>query len=908
MKRKVLACILCALMLLTLIQSASADTGEKATRYLEINKTNFPDDDLRGWIIEHLPVSGSASGGYYMTQTQVNSLKEICINGYDDDYALYDKDLSLKGLEKFTALESLELLGMGLKSFAFSSLKKLKTVKGYDIYCKSDLDFSGSKSLVSICWESGEKDECDDRLNVSDCPELKQVMACARVVNAKNCTKLETLAVLSNAYVGIGCGTVENIGSCPNLKELYCDANKGKIDLSKNTLLETLYIWDVYPTLDLSKNTGLKTLAINGSFVGPINKETEEAYAELEEEKTLAKPKNDANMLQTLDLSKNTALVSLELNNTQLTSLQLTRNTKLESVSISDDSKLKTLDFGENVKLASVEIYNSEIKTLNFCGNPVLKTLTVVVCPIDGLDLSRNTKLEKLNVQYTKIAGLDLSACTALAELNCRSNMLSKLKLSGCTKLTYLTCSSNRLTELDLSACTKLTSLDCSRNRLTELDLSACTALTKLTCDNNRLTELDLSHNPELERIEVQNNRLLTLDLSHQTNLDYFSGEGQTFLLDHGMEASGDSYTLDLAALTGAEPDRLINDGEFYNTETTSTWAGMGIAYDSETGVLTADRPLRNLVYRYETDSYLNYESENDEAMLTVKLLFPYEGKVTVKWTGVLNTGAITNNDDEVEYKGTTPYMMYTSRKAYEPAYRVFCEDGVILERDYFDTLFQNNDVPGSATIKVTMKQTGKTASNWFKLYLPATDETDVSNTKTGITVAWRMVDSAKGYVIYRRAWNLVDAGWTTFERWNNTTATSWTDAKVFAGTRYQYGVKAYYKDPMNNYDLGMIGPLRTTTRITTRTLKSATAGTKCLTAKWDGSKTVTGYQVKVATDVGFTKNVKAVKVTKPDIYQTTVKWLQSGTTYYVTVRGYQVFEGMTYFGEWSNVLSCKVK
>jgi hypothetical protein len=194
-----------------------------------------------------------------------------------------------------------------------------------------------------------------------------------------------------------------------------------------------------------------------------------------------------------------------------------------------------------------------------------------------------------------------------------------------------------------------------------------------------------------------------------------------------------------------------------------------------------------------------------------------------------------------------------------------------------------------------------------FKIYLPATEKTEAKNTETGIVLSWDPVPGAKGYVIYRRAWNLTSSGWTTFERWNNTTDTAWTDTKIYAGTRYQYGIKAYFDDPMDNFNLGVVGPLKATSRITTRTLLGVDAGAKQFTARWDGSKTVSGYQIKYSTDPNFKKNVGAIKVTRPDYYRTTVNGLKSGATYYVTVRGYQEFDGMIYFGEWSNVMSCKV-
>ncbi|MBR2643678.1 MAG: fibronectin type III domain-containing protein, partial [Clostridia bacterium] len=168
-----------------------------------------------------------------------------------------------------------------------------------------------------------------------------------------------------------------------------------------------------------------------------------------------------------------------------------------------------------------------------------------------------------------------------------------------------------------------------------------------------------------------------------------------------------------------------------------------------------------------------------------------------------------------------------------------------------------------------------------------------------------------------------------SFARWNNTTDTTYIDGvdaahKVYAGTRYQYGVKAYFarrldpianveiggnvNEPSGNFNLGMVGPLKTTVRITTRTLNTVTGGSKQLTVKWAGSSIFTGYEVQVATDAAFTKNVKTVKIANAKTYQTNVTGLKAKTTYYVRVRSYHEFEGMTYYGGWSNVKSAKTK
>ena len=284
--------------------------------------------------------------------------------------------------------------------------------------------------------------------------------------------------------------------------------------------------------------------------------------------------------------------------------------------------------------------------------------------------------------------------------------------------------------------------------------------------------------------------------------------------------------------------------------------------------------------------------------------------------------GKIEWNASDVKFKGTTAYVIANGSEQ-TPRFTVKNKaTGAVIDPTYYNAVYRENVKAGTGYVFVTFKDDYKgTCSASFKIYLPATTATTVENVGNGIKLTWKAVDGAAGYVIYRRAWSSTTDGWTDFVRWNNTTALNWTDTNVYAGTRYQYGVKAYFArrtDPVtgtqiggnvgDNYNLGEVGPLKTTVRITTRTLSSVTAGSKQMTVKWSGSSVFTGYQIQYATDSAFTKNAVATKITNPKTVSTVIKSLTKGTTYYVRVRSYHEFNGMTYFGEWSNVRSCKVK
>ncbi len=291
--------------------------------------------------------------------------------------------------------------------------------------------------------------------------------------------------------------------------------------------------------------------------------------------------------------------------------------------------------------------------------------------------------------------------------------------------------------------------------------------------------------------------------------------------------------------------------------------------------------------------------------------------KVDVQ-VGSLEAATLAFAEGEVLYRGTTPYLV-ADGTAKTPRVTVTDAAGEPIDPAMYTVAYRDNTEAGTAAAVVTLTATGESRPIMFKLYLPPTKATSVENAPYPL-IRWDPVPGAKGYVVYRRAYNLVDNGWTTFERWNNTTDTFFLDQKVYAGTRYQYGVKAYFKEreaadgttmggAMDNYNLGIVGPLKTLVYITQRRIKSVTPGVRSLSVRWEGSKVFTGYQVQIMEDSVSPQNIKAtVKITDPKTYAYTFTGLKSNKTYYVRVRSYQVFEGMTYFGSWSDVQSCTVR
>lgn len=138
---------------------------------------------------------------------------------------------------------------------------------------------------------------------------------------------------------------------------------------------------------------------------------------------------------------------------------------------------------------------------------------------LTSLDVTKCTGLTTLNCQENQLTSLDVEGCTKLAWLYCNNNLLTSLKARGCTALIELNCGESQVSYLDLSGCIALKILHCYTNQLTSLDLSGFVALTTLSCNGNKLTSLNISKNTALEYLNCRYNELTSLDVSKNTKL-----------------------------------------------------------------------------------------------------------------------------------------------------------------------------------------------------------------------------------------------------------------------------------------------------------------------------------------------------------------------------------------------------
>lgn len=368
----------------------------------------------------------------------------------------------------------------------------------------------------------------------------------------------------------------------------FPDANfrqyvKDKFDKDKNNVLsadEIAAVKDIRPTYrDISSLTGV------------------EHFNNLERLNV-----QDNEKLTTLDLSKNTALVSLLCSNTNLTSLDTSHNTKL------------------------VFLECNEVSTLT------------------SLNVRRNTELKQLSCRDNALTALDLTNNTALEKLDCGGNEFTTLDLSKNTSLKYFGFFNGKLSSLDLTNNTNLEELYFCGNNFSTIDVSKNTKLKYLHLFGNQLITLDTSKNSNLQRLWVYTNPLTSM---------YLGDSGSTMEVEfnnkpYPITVSAATGTFDLSRLTGFKVDKASGwtngtvSGNILTVDANATT--VTYTYDCGERQATYGTPAVTEKLTMPCTLQINWENAPDALTGTVNIIGApkFNETLTANVTDSNNTGTLT--------------------------------------------------------------------------------------------------------------------------------------------------------------------------------------------------------------------------------------------------------------------------
>ena len=476
-----------------LANEASQDT---ANGDIEINETNFPDAKFRNWIL-----SQSYGKDSVLTEEEIAGVSSINVS-----YRRPPLNISsLKGIEYFTALTTLDCSYNQLTTLDLSKNTALTTLKCYSNQLTS-LDVSNCTALTRLDCSSNQLTSLDVSKNTAldwlSCSSNRLTS-----LDASNCTALTTLGCYSNQLTSLDVSNTALTTLSCNKNHIYGNAMDEFISsLPYNSSNKTYEFYVLSPPGYDERNVCTKSQAAAIKAKGWIpyywDGSSWNVYEDDESDPNAINisfinfpDKNFRNWILRQGYGRDAKLTEDEIQS--ITSINVDEMNIFTLKGIEFFTSLKTLSCDANL-----------LNSLDVSKNTALKSLRCWSNQLTSLDVSQNTALESLNCIYNELTSLDVSQNTALESLDCSSNQLTSLDVSQNTALTWLECYSNHLTSLDVSKNTALGELRCYNYQLTSLDLSKNTALDYLDCHSNQLTSLDVSQNPSLRTFYCHRNQI----------------------------------------------------------------------------------------------------------------------------------------------------------------------------------------------------------------------------------------------------------------------------------------------------------------------------------------------------------------------------------------------------------------
>ena len=495
-------------------------------------KLNFPDAEFRNFLKGYCDTNNDGK-----LDVDIKSMK------IPTSYAIK----SLKGIEFFEDLETLDCHGIGLTTLNVGKNFKLE-----------ELDCSGNqlKEYLPIL-SSGLK-----KLNCSNNKLTHMNLGILLGLNLEevNCSNNKITNIVMDSVgelVKFDCSNNDlmalDVSQCFKLKKLNCSGNQlmelnvgnqtqlTQLDCSNNKLTE----------LNVKQNGGLTSLICNDNQLKTLD---------LSQNHSLSKLNCARNRLACLDVTGISGTITADGNRCPI-AVRTDGTFDLTTLPGFDVSKATYWNGGSvSGTILKVENGKNEVSYQYNCGNGVNPTFIfetslpinednfpddnfreyiktyiasgsnvltvkerskVETIEVEGKNISRLEGIEAfpnlkvLNCGNNSIQKLDLRQNPELEKLICNKNQLTQLDLSKNPKIYHLICSWNQLEQLDVSNLKDLVTLDCSHNDLEQLNVKNSKSLVALNCSWNRLTELDadVSHKSHLERVECQNNQLTSLIL-----------------------------------------------------------------------------------------------------------------------------------------------------------------------------------------------------------------------------------------------------------------------------------------------------------------------------------------------------------------------------------------------------------
>ncbi|WP_423230165.1 fibronectin type III domain-containing protein [Eubacterium oxidoreducens] len=301
---------------------------------------------------------------------------------------------------------------------------------------------------------------------------------------------------------------------------------------------------------------------------------------------------------------------------------------------------------------------------------------------------------------------------------------------------------------------------------------------------------------------------------------------------------------------------------------------------------------------------------------LSAIALYDYEDNLDVgEGTVTISGDGTTISDDSVTFSFTITQRnledaqisvgkaLYTT-KPVEPDVEVLVNGYALPATDY-DIEYENNiKISNEAVVKITaasdnvtgeIEQTFSIVANGGKL----------TQTITGVESSYTKTYSSKTFSLPAKATN--ENASLSYES-SNTKVVQVSSKGVVKMTGYGKATITITAAKTDNY--------KSATKKVTIVVKPKQASlkkvvnkkSKSITVKWKKDSLASGYQIQIATNKKFTKNVKYYQITKASKTSKTISGLKKGKTYYIRILAYNKSKNTYSLGAYSSVKKVKIK
>ncbi|MCB0279246.1 MAG: hypothetical protein KDD94_07080, partial [Calditrichaeota bacterium] len=173
-----------------------------------------------------------------------------------------------------------------------------------------------------------------------------------------------------------------------------------------------------------------------------------------------------SDFLASLSLGTQNNLIDLEVSGTSLSSLDLTGAPYLQYVYVYDNPGLTSITYS-STDLYEVDFSYNQLTSIDLSGQTNINYLYLDNNQFSSIDISELSNLYYFYVSNNNLTSLDVSGLSSLYELYVSNNDLSSITLSGNSNLYRLSVDYNQLTSIDLTGAPYMNYLYINNNLLT---------------------------------------------------------------------------------------------------------------------------------------------------------------------------------------------------------------------------------------------------------------------------------------------------------------------------------------------------------------------------------------------------------------------------------------------------------